>query len=250
MDTTTHIAHLRREGGRLAAVTASSDLDRSIPACPGWTVRAAVRHTGRIYRWARSHITDHRDSPADVRQTAGPMPGDEDLVAWYEENLQALVDALEAATDDERFWHFGAAPSPRAFWARRQALETTVHRTDVESASDGIAPVEAALAVDGIDETFDVFVLPRDRLRSTTPLTLRLHANDVDRDWVARIGPDSVELHRTRAAAGCTVSGPASGLYLLLWNRLDRDAFDIDGDPSVLDLWRGKVRVTMTGDLE
>jgi uncharacterized protein (TIGR03083 family) len=251
METSDYIAHLQREGGRLADVTAASDLDRPVPACPSWTVRAVVRHTGRIHRWARSHITDHRDSPADVRETAGPMPGDEDLVGWYRENLQALVDTLESASDDDRFWHFGPDPNrPRGFWARRQALETAVHRTDVESASQGITPIESALAADGIDETFDVFVLPRDRLRSATPLTLHLHASDAGRDWVASIGPDSVELRRAPAAAGCTVSGPASDLYLLLWNRLDRNALDIDGDPAVLDLWRAKVRVTMTGDLE
>jgi uncharacterized protein (TIGR03083 family) len=250
MQTAAHIAHLRREGAGLAAAAAQSDLDGPIPACPGWTVRAAVRHTGRIHRWARSHITDRRDTPADVRETAGVMPSDAELVAWYQGCLQALATTLETASPDDRFWHFGPAPSPLAFWARRQALETTVHRTDVESASGRITPVEAALASDGIDETFEVFVLPRNRLRSATPMTLHLHASDAGLDWLATIGGDGVSLRRMPGAADCSVSGTASDLYLFLWNRLQRDALEVCGDPATLDLWRDRVQITMSGDLE
>ena len=45
--------------------------------------------------------------------------------------------------------------------------------------------------------------------------------------------------------AGCTVSGPASGLYLYLWNRADaaRAGVTVAGDPGLLSAWQSSVRV-------
>ncbi len=47
------------------------------------------------------------------------------------------------------------------------------------------------------------------------------------------------------AEAGCTVSGPASGLYLYLWNRADapRAGVTVTGDPALLAAWQATVRV-------
>jgi hypothetical protein len=39
------------------------------------------------------------------------------------------------------------------------------------------------------------------------------------------------------------VRGHASDLYLLLWNRRDRGGLDVQGDASLLDLWRESVRI-------
>jgi hypothetical protein len=46
--------------------------------------------------------------------------------------------------------------------------------------------------------------------------------------------------------AGCTVSGPASGLYLYLWNRADAARADVSitGDPGLLSAWQSCVTVT------
>ena len=45
--------------------------------------------------------------------------------------------------------------------------------------------------------------------------------------------------------AGCTVSGPASGLYLYLWNRADagQAGVTVTGDPGLLSAWQSSVRV-------
>jgi len=47
------------------------------------------------------------------------------------------------------------------------------------------------------------------------------------------------------ASAACTVTGPASGLYLFLWNRSDaaRASVTISGDTGFFDLWQSSVRV-------
>jgi hypothetical protein len=43
--------------------------------------------------------------------------------------------------------------------------------------------------------------------------------------------------------ADCTVRGSASNLYLVLWNRAQPERVTIDGDPSVLDVWRATVQI-------
>jgi hypothetical protein len=45
--------------------------------------------------------------------------------------------------------------------------------------------------------------------------------------------------------AGCTVSAPASSLYLYLWNRASAGAADITvtGDPALLASWQSSVRI-------
>ena len=45
--------------------------------------------------------------------------------------------------------------------------------------------------------------------------------------------------------AGCTVSGPASGLYLYLWNRAGAAEADVTvtGDPSLLASWQASVKI-------
>jgi hypothetical protein len=44
------------------------------------------------------------------------------------------------------------------FWARRMALKTVVHRVDAEQARGAVAPVDAALGTDGIDEIFVIML--------------------------------------------------------------------------------------------
>src|SRR6204780_1534249 len=49
------------------------------------------------------------------------------------------------------------APSPLAFWARRQAHEPAIHRADAESAAGDVTPFPAVFAADGIDELLVCF---------------------------------------------------------------------------------------------
>ena len=46
-------------------------------------------------------------------------------------------------------------------------------------------------------------------------------------------------------AAACTVSGPASGVYLFLWHRADaaRAGVAVTGNPGLLECWQSSVRV-------
>lgn len=154
-----------------------------------------------------------------------------------------LVDALATAEPDLQCWSFLAAPSPLAFWARRQCHETGIHRADAESASGPISAFPAEVAADGIDELLSLFITRRGgRLASDTPRVLLVRPDDTADAWLVRVA-DTVTTERTAGAADCTVQGAASDLHLFLWNRCDASALRVDGDASLLDLWRTSVTI-------
>ncbi|HEY1487148.1 MAG TPA: maleylpyruvate isomerase family mycothiol-dependent enzyme, partial [Micromonosporaceae bacterium] len=202
-------------------------------------------------------------------------PDDDELLAWFRAGHDALIRTLAEADPAVEAFTFLPAPSALAFWARRQAHETAIHSADAEAAAGIAASFPADFAVDGLDELLGGFMSRSGgRLCSDPPVTLAVAALDAGRAWTMRIGPDggSCEPGRVTAsptghaaatptgfgaasrtgpgsdmtadtAADATVRGTASDLYLFLWNRLDRDAIALDGDPAVLDLWRDQANV-------
>jgi uncharacterized protein (TIGR03083 family) len=246
MDVATHIAALQHEGELLAAAAARTDLDTPIPTCPEWRLRDLLRHIGGVHRWAAWNVAHPSPDPVPQEQTDRLMdswPGDPDVRGWFAQGHAALVETLTDAPPDVACWSFLAAPSPLAFWARRQAHETAIHRADAESPSGAMTPVTPEFGADGLDELLLRFGARRRRLDVTAPASIQIHASDSGDDWLVRIGPEGFATTREAGAADCTVRGTASDLYLLLWNRLPRDGFDAIGETALLDLWRDTVRV-------
>jgi len=244
MDTALHLEHLADEGGRLAAAAESSGLDAKISTCPDWQTRDLVQHVGQVHRWALSYVATGRTTPPNDDDRPAEPPDDAELLAWFRDGHAALVEALRGATDDLDCWAFLPAPSPRAFWARRQAHETAIHRADAELAAGGVPSYDAMFAADGVDELlFGFYARPRGRLRADPELRLGLRASDTDDAWTMTIGPESRRTTKSVDDADCIVTARLSDLYLLLWNRGDRSALTVDGDGSVLDLWQDKARI-------
>ncbi|GAA2751569.1 maleylpyruvate isomerase family mycothiol-dependent enzyme [Kitasatospora cinereorecta] len=252
MEIIEHLDALRREGALLADAAAATPLDAPVPTCPDWRLADLVRHVGQVHRWATAFVAEgHRKPLDDAGQQAafGPDPGDEELVDWFRTGHAALVSALDAADPGLDCWSFLPAPSPLAFWTRRQAHETAVHRVDAESAA-GVEPTATtpAFAEDGIAELLTGFLVrPRAALRSDEQRTLLVRATDRPASWLVTIGRDPVVVTEDAAsgaaAADCTVSGRAHDLYLLLWNRLPLERVDTAGDRSLFDLWRETAQI-------
>ncbi len=238
MDTAAHIAALRREGQLLAANAEAAGPDATVSTCPGWQVRDLVRHTGAVHRWATGFVAERHTSPRPL--TEGPDLDGDELFAWFREGHGLLVEALEQAPDDLECWAFLPAPSPLAFWARRQAHETAIHRIDSESAlpSGERTTIGSAFAADGIDELLRGFhARERSRVRSEEPKVLRIHATDEDAVWTVRISEKPpVTTPGAEDEADCEISGPAARLYSAMWNRLPLP--QITGDIDVARLWR------------
>ena len=224
--------------GRIAAKLSP---DAPVPSCPGWLVRDLLHHTGRVHRWAGLMISERRlEPPADDEEVIPQgWPSDDRLVDWFGKGHERLVAALEDAPPDLRCWTLMDAPSPRAFWARRQAHETSIHRVDAELAAGDLSGFDPVYAADGIDELL-VWFLTRPGRSPSAPnhMTLGVVATDVDRRWVTTFGPDKACGRRGAGTADCTVSGPAAELFPFLWNRTPLGDLRVEGDPRVLEQWR------------
>jgi uncharacterized protein (TIGR03083 family) len=255
MDIAAYIDALHQHGDLLADAAERAGLEAAVPPCAPWQVSDLLRHTGYIHRWAARHITECPDTVLDGPPEADILHGgaaDPDLLAWFRAGHAALVETLSTADPGLVCATFMDAPSPLAFWARRQAHETAIHRADAESAS-GVRPeYEPGFAADGIDELIMGFGQRRKyRPSAEHDGGLQVRATDTGHAW--HVGTEGGRLQARREhdgppptqPAACTVTGPASGLYLFLWHRSDasRVGVTIYGDPAFLELWQSSVRV-------
>jgi uncharacterized protein (TIGR03083 family) len=252
MQTGDLIDALAHEGSAFAEAAQRAGLDAAVPTCPEWTVRELVRHLGYVHRWATAYVHTGRSTvltDEEEDRLIGPLPGDESLLGWFRAGHEALVEALRGAPAGLGSWSFLPAESPLQFWARRQAHETSIHRVDAQSAlGDGTDLVASRFGADGIDELLMGFYGRRSRrLRADEPRSLLVRADDApDAVWTIQIGPAGPVPTRGEAAAQCAVAGPAAELYLALWNRRDFTGLRVDGDRSVLELWRERATVRWT----
>ena len=260
MEIAAHVDALERDGALLADAAAAAGLTASVPTCPGWQVRDLVRHQAYVHQWAARHVTE-RPSAVLGEEDEGAVlaggPDDTGLIGAYRSGHAALVAALRAADPNLDCATFMPAPSPLAFWARRQAHETAIHRYDAQSAAPGGAPApdvafDAAFADDGIDELIMGFAARhRYRLRGDGALSLTVRGTDTGNGWQVSLADGATKVARgdlagDGGASACLVEGSAPGVYASLWNRSDPAAatVTITGDPAVLDVWRSSVRVT------
>jgi uncharacterized protein (TIGR03083 family) len=236
MDTQEHLAAVELENGRFAAALRAGPLDAPIPACPGWDVAQLAGRLGGVHRWVVGWI----ETGEGGRWGQGPEgPA---VVDWFEAGVVPLLDALRSLDAGATIQSF-IGEQPASFWPRRQAHEAAVHRYDMQAARGDAEPIDAPLAVDGIDELLEVFVGTRRRVVTGAGETIHLHATDHEGEWFITLGPDGVTWEHGHQKGDVAVRGTASDLLLFLWNRVGPDAVDILGDASVIDRWRGSVKV-------
>jgi uncharacterized protein (TIGR03083 family) len=252
-----HISALRRDGELLAAAAGRAGLDAAVPSCPPWQVRDLLCHLGYVHRWAASYLIEQRREIADELSEAEQLragPGDAELLGWFRLGHAALADALSTADPDVVCWTFLAAPSALAFWARRQAHETAIHRADAELACGSVTGYDADFAADGIDELLIAFFGRDENAADAAAVipgrSLLVRATDVGRDWHVWLTATGERVLRTGrgrppAEPDCTLSGCASGLYLALWNRSEPEAagLAVGGEAAVVAAWQAGMKV-------
>ncbi|HEY3735148.1 MAG TPA: maleylpyruvate isomerase family mycothiol-dependent enzyme [Streptosporangiaceae bacterium] len=270
MDVAEHIASISGEGELLARTAERIPLDTRVPTCPGWRMRDLLAHLGYVHRWAAGYVAEARTEMVprpDEVELLRLAPGDDELIGWFREGHARLVSVLSAADPAVRCWTFLPAPSPLAFWARRQAHETAIHRVDAQLAAALVRDEEPRafdprFAADGIDELLMGFGRRgRRQAPDGRPGALWLRAADGDGTgdgagpaWAVGLGAEHTEISRVQVPAGagaadepagryCEISGPGSDLYLMLWNRKPPGALSVRGDPALLEAWRGEMRI-------
>jgi uncharacterized protein (TIGR03083 family) len=222
------------EARLLASIAADAPMEAPVPMCPGFTVRETVRHIGSVYRVARLWIV-HGRRPEHWRRN--PLP-EQSVLDYFEQGYDELVAELAAHGPGERAATWWPEDPTYGFWRRRMAHETTVHRTDVESAA-GAEPGEIPedVAVDGIDEVLSLWFGQRLRLLGLSggeSGTVAVSAGG--HTWVARAGPDGTEAWRVSARAAedvdAMVTADPMTLYLWLWGRLPLHRVKVNGSQS------------------
>lgn len=238
------LAALRAEGPAFGAAAAAASADTAVPTCPGWTVSDLVTHLGSAYAWWRSHISRGVTSAPEQRrpEPVADAPGWPDTVAWFAEEHARLVELLDALDPETPAWNWAPQPKKAAFWHRRSAHETGVHRWDAQFAIGVPEPLEAKLAADAVGEVLDTWLPsgrrtgPRDRFG-----VVHLVATDIAQEWYVRLRGEGIALldtdtlldtddHHTRAEA----AGTASDLLLALYGRVQFDVVKVAGDASLL----------------
>jgi len=245
VDFANYLSRIEQQASALRAAAVAAGPDAPVPTCPEWTVHRLVGHIARVHNWVRQALGSAPD--AEVHGDGPPEEWDP-LLAWWDDELNAMVAALRAKGPDGPAWVFhGVVPPTAAFWARRQAHETAIHRLDAEHAAAGSADASAVpslvfdpeLAADGIDELLTLMV-PRRLARERPDLegTVLFHAADAGRTWLVRltrgevpeVGPAS------DLEADASVVGTADAVYRAAWRRPSTAI--VNGDRALVEALR------------
>lgn len=232
------------------------DLTTPVPSCPGWNVWQLLRHLGGGQRWAETIVrTVATEPPPDThfREISPDVDDSATVGGWLNEGATGLADALRAAGPDTPMW----TPVPvqaAAFYARRFAHETAVHRADAVLALDGHYVLEPDVAIDALDEWMELGSLPvmlefhPERRALLGPgRTIHLHATDVPAEahaeWVVDLTGAAVAWRRAHEKSAVAVRGPLTALLLVVYGRQEvRHApVEVLGDDALLEEWLGQV---------
>jgi MDMPI C-terminal domain. len=73
-----------------------------------------------------------------------------------------------------------------------------------------------------------------------------VRARDTPRSWRVTFAPSGFQIEADPIGddAELLVTGDASELYVLLWNRRDAAGSEMYGEPDLLDLWRETVQIS------
>lgn len=242
LDTGAHLSALAADSQAVADL-AENRLDRPVPSCPDWTVADLIAHLGGVYSWVWLVVRADGDKP-DKGRDHGPDDRN-GLVDWFREERAAAISVLESKEPGEPAWSF-VGPRDVGWWRRRQALETAVHLHDVESAAGLPKAIDPELAADGIDEYLTEFLPGYLRRNAVEGLegTFHMHCTDTDGEWVVDFSAPELEVRREHTKADTALRGPASDLFLWLWNRVPVDCpgIEVFGDREVAEAL-GRVRV-------
>jgi uncharacterized protein (TIGR03083 family) len=238
-----YLAVIEAEAARSWAALDAAPTAR-IPWSDAWTVRECAQHLASTHRFGEGVVAGRPAAEWEVRAAVDPPPADSpDLPAWVAASSASLLDRLRSTDPSERCWSWWPEASDVAFWRRRMAQETLVHRWDLELGAgiDG-PPMDPVVAADGVDEALDVFV-GMSRFLHAAPgagETFHLHCTDTDGEWLLTCTAEGERtLRREHAKGDVAYRGRAEDLLLFVWGRRGPEDAGIEvlGDPAVHARW-------------
>ncbi len=236
MESTTLRSRLIDEAARFKTAVVQAGPNARVPTCPDWTAADLLGHVTEVF--------DHKIQCMRLLRE----PGEADAL-WRQgsptERFDAALAELLTEFDDrgpESLAHTWYGPDQTVgFWIRRMAFETLVHRVDAElAAGEEVGPVEAAFALDGVEEMLTVMLAWGSRayrrqlgetLTAREGLTVGIDAGE--RSWTLRVGAEGIGLSEgTLEEAEAVVAGTPGTILMWLWRRLPAEAVAVRGDRS------------------
>jgi uncharacterized protein (TIGR03083 family) len=256
LDFPTYLQHIRDESQKFRDVLADCDPAAAVPSCPEWRAADLLWHLGDVQHWWTWMVEHRPKSPEEYVEPERPADYD-GLLAFYDEQYVALVDALGNADPAEDAWTWHPEHKNIAFIYRRQAHEALIHRRDAELAAHTISPFPADLAADGVDEVLDIMYGGCPPWGEFFPLPhyVRLDLTDTgDHVWV-QLGrfhgtdPDGLvhdedDLHVVTdpgVEPDAVISGTAEALDARIWRRGDGADTRLAGDLAIIDRFRAVI---------
>lgn len=225
-----------------------------VPTCPGWRVIDVVAHLASKLRWTDILVRSRASEPVTYEE--GRRTSD-NVAPALTQAVTALLETFAEVPLDETVWS-PTGDNTAGMWMRHAALETAMHRWDVEAAfvADGqrVAPPaapSAELASSGIDEILSLatYAVPGGGE------TMHLHATDdatghdpgdaTAGEWFVTFGQKRLLVERRHQKGDVAVRASAADLLLMLWGRRawSGDDYEVFGDELILDRWQHDVRV-------
>jgi len=228
-----------RAGGEAVAAAGRRDLDAAVPSCPGWTVHRLLAHLGRVYRSVGRHVAERATEMIPADQIPRPPAESAAILEWFEQGHRFVQEALDGAGPDEAVWSW-ADQHTVAFYVRRMAHETEIHRWDAEAAFGEPSPIDSDLGADGVSELFEVLLPFAPNWDAALPdASLHLHRTDGAGEWLLVNDGGSVKVSRQHAKGDAAVRASGGDLMLLAWGRIGLDSPGVEafGDADAARAW-------------
>jgi uncharacterized protein (TIGR03083 family) len=207
-----------------------------------------VAHTAEVYQHKiacmrlQRRPDDYPDEP----------PAGVPVVDWFDTSLAALLVELRDRGPAAPSYTWWPPDQTVGFWYRRMAQETAVHRLDVEDARGEPTPIDAELAIDGVDEVLDAFM--GDGWDAVTPeewgavdpragegKTIAVRSGG--RAWRSTLAADRIALANDDGPTHASVSGEPEAVLLWLWGRRPDSVVQLDGEAAALAAFRDRLRI-------
>ena len=219
-----YLGQLDRDIGELLARMGSAELATEVPSCPGWSLADLAYHLAEGYQHKieviRTGVRPDPWPPESPRQIWGAP-----VLEFLEASAADFATELRRREPDQPCWTWYPEDQTVGFWARRMTHETVVHRWDAEDSVHQHTPIDAGIAVDGIDELLVVFLSgdwsddPQpppfgdvDVIAGRARWRVSLSADEVvARSWPLPMG--------NSPTADAQLEGPEQALLLSLWGR-------------------------------
>jgi len=231
-DAQAYAQSLRKDDARIVGA-AQRGLERVVPSCPDWTMADLVFHVGWVTSFWGQIAAGRLMQPGDVSFPERPEDGE--LLDWFQGTTDSFTNVLEEANPSDEVWSWSAQKDV-AFVQRRMAHEVAVHAWDAVGAVGAVEPVDADLAVDGIDEYIDLFmpVWVRQPV-DPGPYSVLLRASDRPARWWLEVRNGELSTSHGDLAADAVVVGSVSELLLTLWGRTDLASARVEGERTALE---------------